>query len=248
MKLLENKLAVVTGAARGIGRSIALRFAEQGANVIVTDIKLTEATGALEKELKDFGVEAKAFGFDVSDFDAVKKFVEEVVKDFGAPDILVNNAGISIDNLLMRLTEEQWDKVLQVNLKSVFNLTKSFLPSMLRKRNGSIINMASVVGVGGNAGQSVYAASKAGIIGFTKSIAKEVGSRNIRCNAMAPGYIQTDMTSELDEKTREEWIKTIPLRRAGTPDDIANTALFLASDLSSYISAQVIKIDGAMSI
>ena len=248
MKLLENKLAIITGASRGIGKAIAQKFAEHGANVICTATKLTESTAKFENELKKLGVNAKTYAFDVADFDAVKKFADEVVKEFGAPDILVNNAGIAIDNLILRLNEEQWDKVMQVNLKSMFNTTKNFLPSMLRKRKGSIINLTSVVGLGGNAGQSAYAASKAGIVGFTKSIAKEIGSRNIRCNAIAPGYIETDMTAQLDEKARQEWIKEIPLKRAGTPEDVANTALFLASDLSTYITAEVIKVTGAMPI
>jgi 3-oxoacyl-[acyl-carrier protein] reductase len=246
MKLLEKKLVVVTGASRGIGRAIALKFAENGANVIFTATKLNENTQNFENELKNLGVQAKTFGFDIGNFDEVKKFADEVVKEFGAPDVVVNNAGISIDNLILRLTSEQWDQVMNVNLKSMFNTTKNFLPSMLKKRQGSIINLTSVVGVGGNAGQSAYAASKAGIIGFTKSIAKEVGTRNIRCNAIAPGYIETEMTASLDEKVRDEWIKAIPLRRAGTPEDVANTALFLASEMSSYITGEVIMVNGAM--
>ena len=248
MGLLKDKWAIITGASRGIGKGIALKFAENGANVIFTASKLTETTSEFEKELKAMGVNAKAYGFDVSDFDAVKSFADEVIKEFGAPDIIVNNAGIAIDNLIMRLNVEQWDKVMQVNLKSMFNMTKNFLPKMLRKRNGSIVNLTSVVGMGGNAGQSAYAASKAGIIGFTKSIAKEVGSRNIRCNAIAPGYIETDMTSDLDENARKEWIKNIPLKRAGKPEDVANVALFLASELSSYVTGEVIKVTGAMPI
>ncbi|MCK5536538.1 MAG: 3-oxoacyl-[acyl-carrier-protein] reductase [Bacteroidales bacterium] len=246
MKLLENKWAVVTGASKGIGKAIALKFAEHGANIIFTDLKIDESSEELKKELQAFGVQAKAFAFDVSDFNAVKNFADEVIKEFGAPDIFVNNAGISIDNLILRLEENQWDKVINVNLKSMFNTVKNFAPAMLKKRKGSIINMASVVGVGGNAGQSVYSASKAGVIGFTKSIAKEVGSRNIRCNAIAPGFIETDMTAQLDAKIKEEWIKMIPLRRAGTPEDVANTALFLASDLSTYITGEVIMLNGAM--
>jgi 3-oxoacyl-[acyl-carrier protein] reductase len=246
MKLLENKLAVVTGASRGIGKAIAIKFAEHGANIIFTASKLNENTSSLESELKKLGVNAIAFGFDISNFDEVKKFSEQVVKEFGAPDILVNNAGISIDNLILRISEEQWDQVMAVNLKSIFNTTKNFVPSMLKKRAGSIINLTSVVGVGGNAGQSVYSASKAGIIGFTKSIAKEIGARNIRCNAIAPGYIETDMTAALDQKLKEEWVKAIPLKRAGTPEDVANTALFLASDLSTYITGEVIMVNGAM--
>lgn len=237
---------MITGAARGIGKGIALRFAKEGANLALTDLVLNDDTATLEKELQSFGVKAKIYAADASNFEASATVVEQIVKDFGRIDVLINNAGITRDTLLMRMTEDQWDLVLKVNLKSVFNMTKAVQGTMLKQKSGSIINMSSVVGVSGNAGQSNYSASKAGIIGFTKSIAKELGSRNIRSNAIAPGFIITEMTGKLDEKVKEEWIKTIPLKRGGTPDDVADVCLFLASDLSSYVSGQVINVCGGM--
>jgi 3-oxoacyl-[acyl-carrier protein] reductase len=246
MKLLENKTALVTGAARGIGRSIVLAYAAQGADIAFTDLKVDDDAESLLEELKAMGVKAKAYASDASSFEGSEKLVEEVLNDFGKVDILVNNAGITRDQLLMRMSEQDWDLVIKVNLKSVFNMTKAIQRSMLRQRSGSIINMSSVVGVSGNAGQSNYSASKAGLIGFTKSIAQELGSRSIRCNAIAPGFIETAMTSKLAEDVREEWIKNIPLRRAGKPEDVANVAVFLASDLSSYVTGQVIQVCGGM--
>lgn len=246
MKLLEGKTALITGAARGIGKSIALAFAREGAAIAFTDIARNEDFEDTLQELQDTGVTARGYVSDASKLDQTVKVVEQIVNDFGEIDILVNNAGITRDTLLMRMTEEQWDQVIEVNLKSVFNFTKVVQSFMLKQRSGSIINMSSVVGVGGNAGQSNYAASKAGIIGFTKSVAREVGSRGIRCNAIAPGFIMTEMTARLPEEVRKDWIAQIPLRRAGTPEDVANTALFLASDLSSYVSGQVIQVCGAM--
>ncbi len=246
MKLLEGKTALITGAARGIGKAIALAFAGQGAHVAFTDIARNEDFQATEAELLALGVRAKGYVSDASKLDQTEKVVQEIVHDFGSIDVLVNNAGITRDTLLMRMTEEQWDLVINVNLKSVFNFTKVVQPIMLKQRSGSIINMSSVVGVGGNAGQSNYSASKAGIIGFTKSVAREVGSRGIRCNAIAPGFIMTEMTAQLPEDVRKAWIEQIPLKRAGTAEDVANTALYLASDLSSYVSGQVIQVCGAM--
>ncbi|NOY36395.1 MAG: 3-oxoacyl-[acyl-carrier-protein] reductase [Chlorobi bacterium] len=246
MKLLEGKTALITGAARGIGQSIAFKFAEAGADVAFTDLAIDDHARETEAGIKAFGVKGKAYASDASDFTDTEKVVGEILNDFGKIDILVNNAGITRDTLLMRMTEEQWDMVIKVNLKSVFNFTKIVQPVMLKQRSGSIINMSSVVGVSGNAGQANYAASKAGIIGFTKSVAREVGSRGIRCNAIAPGFIDTEMTRKLPEDVRVEWTKQIPLRRAGTPDDVANTSLFLASNLSSYVSGQVIHVCGGM--
>jgi 3-oxoacyl-[acyl-carrier protein] reductase len=247
MNLLKGKTALITGAARGIGRGIALKFAAEGANIAFTDIRYDEASQELEKELAALGVKAKGYASDASSFDESDKLVSDVLNEFGTIDILVNNAGITRDNLLMRMTEADWDLVIKVNLKSIFNMTKAIQKVMLKQRFGSIVNMSSVVGLGGNAGQSNYAASKAGLIGFTKSIAQELGSRSIRCNAIAPGFIETDMTAKLPQDVREEWIKTIPLRRAGTPEDVANVALYLASDLSSYVTGQVISVCGGMS-
>jgi 3-oxoacyl-[acyl-carrier protein] reductase len=246
MKLLEGKTALITGAARGIGKALALTFAREGASIAFTDIAENDDFKNTLRELEALGVKARGHVSDASKMDQTEAVVNKIVGDFGRIDILVNNAGITRDTLLMRMTEDQWDLVIKVNLKSVFNFTKCVQPVMLKQRSGSIINMSSVVGVSGNAGQSNYAASKAGIIGFTKSVAREVGSRNIRCNAIAPGFIMTDMTSQLPEEVRKAWIEQIPLKRAGTVDDVANTALFLASDLSSYISGQVISVCGAM--
>lgn len=246
MKLLEGKTALITGAARGIGRSIALKFASEGAHIAFSDLRLDEATQILEEEIRGMGVEAMAYASDASSFSDSEILVTQVIEDFGTIEILVNNAGITRDNLLMRMSEADWDLVMKVNLKSVFNLTKAVQKIMLKNRFGSIINMSSVVGVKGNAGQANYSASKAGIIGFTKSMAQELGSRNIRCNAVAPGFIDTEMTAKLSEEVKREWAENIPLRRAGLPEDVANSCLFLASDLSSYITGQVIHVCGGM--
>ncbi len=248
MKLLEGKTAIITGGARGIGSAIALKFAEQGANIAFSDIKIDEQALHLIGELKALGVLAKGYTSDASNMVDTEEFVNKVVEDFGAVDILVNNAGITRDNLLMRMSEEEWDSVIKVNLKSVFNLTKTVQRFMLKARKGAIINMTSVVGVNGNAGQSNYAASKAGMIGFTKSIAKELGSRNIRVNAVAPGFIETEMTARLSEEVKKSWAEMIPLRRAGESEDVANICLFLASELSSYVTGQVISVCGGMNI
>jgi 3-oxoacyl-[acyl-carrier protein] reductase len=246
MNLLQGKTAIITGASRGIGKGIATIFAQNGAHVAFTYSSSVEAATALEQELQAYGVKAKGYQSDASDFGQSQAFVDAVVADFGTVDILINNAGITKDNLLMRISEEDFDKVIAVNLKSVFNLTKAVQRTMLKQRSGSIINMSSVVGVKGNAGQSNYAASKAGIIGFSKSVALELGSRNIRCNVIAPGFIETEMTGKLDEKTVQGWRDSIPLKRGGTPEDVANACLFLASDLSAYITGQVIHVDGGM--
>jgi 3-oxoacyl-[acyl-carrier protein] reductase len=246
MTLLQNKVALVTGASRGIGREIAKKFASQGANIAFTYLSSIEKGQALEAELAAYGIKAKGYRSDASDFVAAEQLVVDVVADFGTLDILVNNAGITRDTLLMRMSEEQWDDVLRVNLKSVFNLTKAAIKPMMRAKNGSIINMTSVVGLMGNAGQANYSASKAGIIGFTKSIAKELGSRNIRSNAIAPGFIETEMTGELNEKALEDWLKNIPLKRAGGGEDVANACVFLASDMSKYITGQTLQVDGGM--
>jgi 3-oxoacyl-[acyl-carrier protein] reductase len=248
MKLLEGKTALITGASRGIGKAIAMQFAAEGANIAFSDIRRDENMENVEKELQAFGVQAKGYASDASSFSDSDRVVEEVAKDFGRIDILVNNAGITRDNLLMRMSEADWDLVLLINLKSVFNLTKAVQKIMLKQRFGSIINMSSVVGVNGNAGQSNYSASKAGMIGFTKSIAQELGSRNIRCNAIAPGFIETEMTHKLPEDVRVEWAKKIPLRRGGKPEDVANVCVFLASDLSAYVTGQVISVCGGMSM
>jgi len=246
MKLLEGKNGLITGAARGIGRAIAIAFAKAGANVAFTDMNADDNFKSLEAELIALGVKAKGYVSDASKFEASQSLADEIARDFGTIDILVNNAGITRDTLIMRMTEDQWDLVININLKSVFNLTKAVQKYMLKQKSGSIINMSSVVGVSGNAGQANYSASKAGIIGFTKSIAKELGSRNIRCNAIAPGFIITEMTHQLPEEVRNEWISKIPLKRGGTPEDVADLTVFLASDMSSYISGQVISICGAM--
>ncbi len=248
MKLLQGKTALITGGGRGIGKSIALKFALEGANIAITDLVYDENTQALEKELNSMGIKAKAYASDASKFDQTQDVVNKIVTDFGAIDILVNNAGITKDTLLMRMTEDQWDAVISVNLKSCFNYTKAVQGIMLKQKGGSIINMSSVVGVSGNAGQSNYSASKAGMIGFTKSIAKELGSRGIRSNAIAPGFIITEMTHKLPQDVREQWISGIPLKRGGTPEDVANVATFLASDLSSYVSGQVIHCCGGMNM
>lgn len=246
MKLLEGKTAIVTGATRGIGRGIAVLFAQQGANVVFTYVSSEEKARALEAELSAFGVKAKGYKSDAGDFKAAEELVNQVVAEFGTLDVLVNNAGITRDNLLMRMSEQQFDEVIQANLKSVFNLTKAAQKPMLKQRKGSIINMSSVVGVRGNAGQSNYAASKAGIIGFSKSVALELGSRNIRCNVIAPGFIETEMTGALDQKVVEQWREGIPLKRGGTPEDVANATLFFASDMSAYVTGQVMNVCGGM--
>jgi 3-oxoacyl-[acyl-carrier protein] reductase len=247
MKLLEGKVALVTGAARGIGKAIALKYAQEGANVAFTDLVIDENGENTKKEIEAYGVKALAIASNAANFDEAHAAVEQVVKEFGRLDILVNNAGITKDGLMMRMSEAQWDAVIAVNLKSAFNFVHAVTPVMMRQRSGSIINMSSVVGVHGNAGQCNYSASKAGLIGLAKSIAKEMGPRGIRANCIAPGFIVTDMTSAISEEMRAEWAKTIPLRRAGTPEDVANVALFLASDMSSYVSGQVINCCGAMS-
>ncbi len=248
MGLLKGKVTLVTGAARGIGRMIALRFAEEGADVAFTDLSRDENMETLEKELEALGVKGKGYVSDASDYKQTHEVVDQVVADFEKVDVLVNNAGITRDTLLMRMEEDMWDLVIKVNLKSVFNFTKAVQKYMLKARTGSIINMSSVVGVNGNAGQANYSASKAGILGFTKSIAKELGSRSVRCNAIAPGFIITDMTAKLPENVKEEWIKTIPLKRGGLPEDVANVSLFLASDLSSYMTGQTLQVCGGMSV
>ena len=246
MKLLEGKTALITGASRGIGRGIAKAFAAQGAAVAFTYLSSVEKGQALEAELAGEGIRAKGYRSDASDFDQAQALVDEVIKDFGRIDILVNNAGITRDGLLMRMSKDQWDAVIHANLDSVFNLTKGVQRYMLKQRSGSIINMSSVVGIKGNAGQANYAASKAGIIGFTKSVALELGSRGIRCNAIAPGFIATEMTESLDPKVLEGWLESIPLKRAGTVEDIANACLYLGSDLSSYVTGQVLSVNGGM--
>jgi 3-oxoacyl-[acyl-carrier protein] reductase len=251
MKLLEGKTAIITGAARGIGEGIALKFAEQGANIAFTYISDSSAdkAKALENKLITLGVKAKVYQSNAADFAACEGFVNDVLKEFGNVDICVNNAGISKDNLLLRMTENQWDEVMQVNLKSVFNMTKQIIRPMMKAKSGSIINMSSVIGEMGNAGQSSYAASKAGVIGFTKSVAKELGSRNIRCNAIAPGFVETDMTSYLkDGEGADKYKAGIPLARFGTTEDIANVSLFLASELGSYVTGQVISACGGLNI
>jgi 3-oxoacyl-[acyl-carrier protein] reductase len=246
MKLLEGKTAIITGASRGIGRGIAKVFAEQGANVAFTYSSSVEAAQELEKELNELGVKAKGYQSNAADFQQAQDLAAEVQKEFGSIDVLINNAGITKDNLLMRISEEDFDKVIEVNLKSVFNLTKAVIRPMMKQRKGSIINMSSVVGVKGNAGQTNYAASKAGIIGFSKSVALELGSRNIRSNVIAPGFIETEMTAKLDEATVDGWRKAIPLKRGGSPVDIANACVFLASDMAAYITGQTLNVDGGM--
>ena len=246
MKLLEGKTAIITGGSRGIGKGIALVFAQHGANIAFTYSSSVESANSFEKELSNYGVKVKSYQSNAADYKESQDLVENVLEDFGSIDVLVNNAGITKDNLLMRMGEEDFDKVIEVNLKSVFNMTKAVQRTMLKQRKGSIINMSSVVGVKGNAGQSNYAASKAGIIGFSKSIALELGSRNIRSNVIAPGFIETEMTAKLDEKTVDVWRNAIPLKRGGAPEDIANACVFLASDLSAYITGQTLNVDGGM--
>ncbi len=246
MGLLDGKVALVTGAARGIGKAIALKFASEGADVAFTDLVINEAAEETVKEIEAFGHKVKAYASNAADFAQTQEVVDQIMADFGHIDILVNNAGITKDGLMLRMSEAQWDAVINVNLKSAFNFIHALTPIMARKRGGSIINMSSVVGVSGNAGQCNYSASKAGLIGLAKSIAKEMGPRGIRANCIAPGFIISDMTKALSEEVREQWMKTIPLRRGGTPEDVANVALFLASDLSSYVSGQVIHVCGAM--
>jgi 3-oxoacyl-[acyl-carrier protein] reductase len=246
MKLLENKVVIITGASRGIGRSIAQKCIEHGAKVAFTYLSSDEKAKALELELSQNGGEVKGFKSDAANFDQAQQLVDDVVAHFGTVDVLVNNAGITRDTLLMRMTEEQWDEVINTNLKSAFNLTKAVLRPMLKAKSGSIINMSSIVGVRGNAGQANYAASKAGLIGFTKSVAQELGSRNIRCNAIAPGFIETEMTEVLDPKAVEQWRNSIPMKRGGTPEDVANVTVFLGSDLSAYVTGQTIPVCGGM--
>lgn len=246
--LLQGKTALITGAARGIGKAIALKFASEGANVAFTDLVIDDNALETEKEIAAYGVKAKGYASNAANFEETEQVVNTIKEEFGSIDILVNNAGITKDGLMLRMTEQQWDAVINVNLKSAFNFIHACAPIMMRQRNGSIINMASVVGVHGNAGQCNYAASKAGLIALAKSIGQEMGSRGIRANAIAPGFIETAMTAALPEEIRQEWVKRIPLRRGGTVDDIANTALYLASDLSSYVTGQVIQVDGGMNM
>lgn len=248
MKLLEGKTAVVTGAARGIGKALALKFASEGANIAFTDLVINEDAQQTEKEIAALGVKVKAFASNAADFAQTEQVVAAIKEEFGTIDILVNNAGITKDGLMLRMTEQQWDAVINVNLKSAFNFIHAVVPIMMRQRKGSVINMASVVGVHGNAGQSNYAASKAGMIALAKSVAQEMGPKGIRANAIAPGFIETAMTAQLPEAVREDWMKKIPLRRGGKPEDIADVATFLASDLSSYVTGQVIQVDGGMNM
>jgi 3-oxoacyl-[acyl-carrier protein] reductase len=248
MKLLQGKTALVTGGSRGIGEAVVIKFAEHGANIAFTYLSSDEKAKQLEEKLTAMGVKARGFKSDAADYAAAENLASEVVKEFGSIDICVNNAGISRDNLLLRVSPEQWDEVMHANLKSVYNLTKQVIRPMMKARSGTIINMSSIVGVKGNAGQSSYAASKAGIIGFTKSIAQELGSRNVRCNAIAPGFVETDMTHYLKEGDASQWFEKIPLQRFGKPEEIANVALFLASDMSSYVTGQVLSACGGMNI
>lgn len=246
MKLLEGKTAIITGGSRGIGKGIVEVFANHGANVAFTYSSSAEAANAIADEVSKMGVKAKAYQSNAASFEDAQTLIKDVMEDFGAIDVVINNAGITKDNLLMRMSEEDFDQVMEVNMKSVFNMTKAVMRPMLKQRKGSIINMSSVVGVKGNAGQTNYAASKAGILGFTKSVALELGSRDIRCNAIAPGFIETEMTGKLDDATVQSWRDAIPLKRGGSPEDIANACVFLASDLSSYITGQVLNVDGGM--
>ena len=246
MKLLEGKVAIITGGTRGIGKGIALKFAQEGADVIFTYVSSEETANAVEKEIEALGVKTKGYKSNAANMEDAVALIDKVVEDFGQIDILVNNAGITKDGLLMRMSEENFDDVIKINLNSVFNMTKAALRTFLKQRSGSIINMSSIVGIRGNAGQANYSASKAGIIGFTKSIAAELGSRNIRCNAIAPGFIATEMTEKLDPEVVKGWSESIPLKRPGTPEDIANATVFLASDMSTYISGQVLSVCGGM--
>ena len=246
MNLLKGKVAIITGATRGIGKGIALKFAKEGADIAFTYVSSEEKAKALEKELVAFNVKAKGYQSNAGVYEEAQSLIESIVEEFGQIDVLINNAGITKDGLLMRMGEDDWDAVMETNLKSVFNMTKASLRTFLKQRNGSIINMSSIVGVQGNAGQSNYSASKAGIIGFTKSIAQEIGSRNIRCNVIAPGFIETEMTGALDQEVIKKWIENIPLKRAGTTDDIANTCLYLSTDMSSYVTGQVLSVCGGM--
>jgi 3-oxoacyl-[acyl-carrier protein] reductase len=246
MDLLKGKVALITGASRGIGRAMAQKFAQEGASVAFTYLSSVEKAQALEEELSAFGVQVKGYRSDASDHKAAEDLIVQVLADFGKLDVLINNAGITKDGLLMRMSEEQWDTVINVNLKSVFNLTKAAIKTMMKAKSGSIINLTSVVGIRGNAGQANYAASKAGIIGFTKSVALELGSRNVRSNAIAPGFIETEMTGEINEKALEDWKQQIPMKRGGQPEEVADCAVFLASDLSRYITGQVLQVDGGM--
>ena len=248
MRLLEGKVAVITGVARGIGKAIAIKFATEGANIAFTDLAIDDNAKATEAEIAAMGVKVKGYASNAANFEDTHKVVEEIVKDFGRIDILVNNAGITRDGLMMRMSEAQWDMVINVNLKSAFNFIHACTPVMMRQKSGSIINMSSVVGVSGNAGQTNYSASKAGMIGLAKSIAKELGSRGIRANCIAPGFIITEMTQQLSEEVRKEWAAQIPLKRGGTPEDVANVCTFLASDLSSYVTGQVIHVCGGMNM
>ncbi len=243
---MEGKVALITGATRGIGKGVAIKLAEHGANVAFTFVSSPEKAKAVEEELAAHGIKAKGYQSNAADYDAAEKLIADVVAEFGRIDAVVNNAGITRDGLLMRMTEENWDDIMDINLKSVFNITKHIQRTLLKQRSGSIINMSSIVGVKGNGGQSNYAASKAGIIGFTKSMAQELGSRSIRCNAIAPGFIETEMTGELGEEVMTEWLKTIPLKRPGTTEDVANAVLFLASDLSTYVTGQTLSVCGGM--
>lgn len=246
MKLLEGKVAIITGATRGIGRGVAMAFADQGAHVAFTYSSSVQAAEELVQELKAKGIQAKGYQSNAADFGAAQQLVDEILKDFNTVDVLVNNAGITKDNLLMRMSEADFDQVIEINLKSVFNMTKAVQRTMLKNRKGSIINMSSVVGIKGNAGQANYAASKAGVVGFSKSVALELGSRNIRCNVIAPGFIETEMTAKLGEDVVKGWREAIPLKRGGTPEDVANACVFLASDMSGYITGQVLNVDGGM--
>lgn len=246
MGILSGKTAIITGATRGIGKGLAEKFAQEGANIAFTYSSSIDAANALEKSLNALGIKAKGYQSNAADFDAAQALTNEVLNEFGSIDILINNAGITKDGLLMRMSEDDFDRVINVNLKSVYNMTKAVIRPMMKQRNGAIINMSSVVGVKGNAGQANYAASKSGVIGFTKSVALELGSRNIRCNAIAPGFIETEMTAKLGEEVVKEWRNAIPLKRGGTPEDVANACLFLASDMAAYITGQTLHVDGGM--
>lgn len=248
MKLLENKVVLITGGSRGIGKGIAQKFAELGADIAFTFLSSVEKARAFEEELQQQGIKAKGYQSDAADYASAEKLIDDIVKEFGKLDVVVNNAGITRDNLLMRLNEQQWDEVIDTNLKSIFNISKFAIKPMMKAKNGVFINMSSIVGIQGNAGQTNYSASKAGIIGFTKSIARELGSRNIRANVIAPGFIETEMTGDLDEKMKEQWQQTIPLKRPGSTEDVANLAAFLASDMATYITGQVISVDGGLAM